>query len=272
MSDIKKIIPCLDLLLDENGGRVVKGVEFEDLRDAGDPVAFAKRYEEQGADELVFLDITASVRGRKTLSNVIERASRELKIPFTIGGGISSLEDMEKLLQAGATKVSVNTAAIRDPDLIRRASEKFGSERIVVAVDICKNYSSPPPHAFIHLEGKKTYWYEVVVMGGHEGTGLCAETWAQKMESFGAGSILLTAKDRDGTREGYDIVATRSVSEVVSIPVIASGGVGTIEHIYEGLTAGKASAALAASIFHFNDYTVRQVKEEIKKRGVRVCD
>lgn len=270
MVENKKIIPCLDLLLDEDGGRVVKGVLFEDLRDAGDPVSFAKKYEEQGADELVFLDISASVSGRKTLLDVIERASKDIKIPFTIGGGISTIEDIETVFSAGASKVSINTAAVENPDLIKKAADKFGSERIVVAIDVSKNFNPAPLNTFVYAEGGKTFWYEVVIKGGDKGTGISAENWAKIVGELGAGSILLTVKDRDGTKDGYDLTATRAVSEAVSIPVIASGGVGNIKHIYDGLTAGKASAALAASIFHFNEYTVSDVKRELKKRGIPV--
>ena len=270
MSREKRIIPCLDLLLDEKGGRVVKGIEFEELRDAGDPVEFAKKYEKQGADEIVFLDITASVQGRETILSVIKRAAAEISIPFTIGGGISSLEIAQKNLDAGATKVSINTAAVKDPTFISKAVEKFGADKIVVAVDCKRNPDVSVKGVNVFEEGGKKFWYEVVIMGGNVGTGIDTVEWAKKVEALGAREILLTSKDRDGTCDGYDLPITRAVAKAVSIPVIASGGVGTLEHLVKGATEGEADAVLAASVFHFDKYTVGDVKEEFRKKGIPV--
>jgi len=266
----KRIIPCLDLLLDEKGGRVVKGIEFEELRDAGDPVEFAKKYEAQGADELVFLDITASVQGRETILDVIKRAAAAISIPFTIGGGISTLEIAQKNLDAGASKVSINTAGVKNPAFISKAIEEFGADKIVIAIDCKRNPDISVPGVNIFEENGKKFWYEVVIMGGNEGTGMDTIEWAKKVEALGAYEILLTSKDRDGTQDGYDLPVTRGVAEAVSIPVIASGGVGTLEHMVEGITEGDAAAVLAASVFHFDKYTVGQVKDELKKRGIPV--
>ncbi|MCL2863319.1 MAG: imidazole glycerol phosphate synthase subunit HisF [Methanimicrococcus sp.] len=270
MTKEKRIIPCLDLLLDEKGGRVVKGIEFEELKDAGDPVEFAKKYEKQGADEIVFLDITASVKGRETLLDVIKRAAAEISIPFTIGGGISSLEAAQKNLAAGAAKVSINTAGVKDPSFISKAVKEFGADKIVVAVDCKRNPDTAVEGVKVFEENGEKFWYEVVIMGGNEGTGIDTIEWAKKVEALGACEILLTSKDRDGTRDGYDLPITRAVAKAVSIPVIASGGVGTLEHMVEGVTIGDAGAVLAASVFHFNKYTVGDVKEEFRKRGISV--
>ena len=251
MTSIKRIIPCLDVA----GGRVVKGTNFVNLKDAGDPVELAAHYEREGADELVFLDINASSEGRKTTLDMVSRTAGAVSIPFTVGGGISTLEDIQDVLNAGADKVSVNTAAINNPSLVAEAVERFGSSRIVVAIDA--RQSGPES-------------WEVYIKGGRKATGIDAVDWARQVETLGAGEILLTSMDRDGTRDGYDIPLTRAIAGAVRIPVIASGGVGTLEHIAEGLTEGGADAALAASIFHFGNYSIREVKEYLRSRGIPV--
>lgn len=268
----KRIIPCLDVTLDEAGGTVVKGIEFVDLRKAGDPVELAKRYNEQGADELVFLDITASHEGRGTMVNVIERTADEVFIPLTVGGGINSIEDIRQILRAGADKVSINTAAVKNPDLIRQSSQIFGSQCIVTAIDCKRNLDidNNLDKVILELEDGTPAWYEVVIYGGRKPTGIDAVQWAKKVEELGSGEILLTSMDRDGTYDGFDIPITRKLSEELDIPVIASGGVGNPQHIYEGFTKGKADAALAASIFHFGEYTVQDVKEYLRERNVPV--
>ena len=246
----KRIIPCLDV----KEGRVVKGVSFVNLRDAGDPVEVAALYNNEGADEICFLDITASHERRSILIDVVKRTAEKVFMPLTVGGGVRTLEDIRTLLKAGADKVSINTAAVQRPEFVREASERFGSQCIVVAID---------------AKGGGGKW-EVYVHGGRTPTGLDVILWAKKMEEYGAGEILLTSMDKDGTKDGYDIGLTRAVSGAVSIPVIASGGAGTPEHLYEGLTAGKADAVLAASIFHFREYAIREVKEYLKGRGIFV--
>ena len=246
-----RIIPCLDV----HAGRVVKGIKFEELRDAGDPVAVAAAYEKQGADELVFLDITASSDERKTIVDVVERTADQVFMPLTVGGGLRSVADIRIMLNAGADKVSLNTAAIQNPDLILEAARKFGSQCIVVAID-----------AKCVAPGK----WEVFTHGGRKPTGIDAVAWAKRAERLGAGEILLTSMDYDGTKEGYDIELTRRISESVRIPVIASGGAGTLEHLYDALTEGKADAVLAASIFHFRTYSVGEAKNYLKKKGVNV--
>lgn len=248
----KRIIPCLDV----TGGRVVKGTNFVDLRDAGDPVELAAFYDREGADELVFLDITASSDGRATMLDVVKRTAEEVFIPFTVGGGIRTIEDIRVMLTAGADKVSVNTAAVQNPNLISEGALKFGSQCIVLAVDAKK--SSEPGH------------WEVYLHGGRTATGIDALEWIKRAEELGAGEILLTSMDKDGTKDGYDLELTRAVAELVNIPVIASGGVGNLEHIREGLTEGKADAALAASIFHFGEYSIRETKQYLKNKGVVV--
>ena len=253
----KRIIPCLDV----SEGRVVKGVSFVDLIDAGDPVESAKAYEEQGADELVFLDITASHEGRKTILDVVEKTASEVFMPLTVGGGIRTLDDIRALLRAGADKVSINTSAVEDPEFVKRASEMFGSQCIVVAIDAKRREVSGG--------GAPPAW-EVYTHGGRRPRGLDAIDWAMRMESYGAGEILLTSMDCDGTKDGYDLELTRGVSEAVGIPVIASGGAGTLAHIYDAFADGYADAALAASIFHFGIFTIPETKQYLRKRGVMV--
>jgi imidazole glycerol-phosphate synthase subunit HisF len=252
----KRIIPCLDV----KGGRVVKGVNFVGLRDAGDPVECAKRYDEEGADEITFLDITASHEGRATMLDVVSRTADVVFTPLTVGGGISSTDHIQLLLRAGADKVSINTAAVRDPGLVRRAADAWGSQAIVVAIDARRSRESE--------EGSVSW--EVFTHGGRTATGLSVVEWAEKMVRMGAGEILLTSMDRDGTREGYDIALTRAVAERVSVPVIASGGVGNLEHLRAGLVEGGADAALAASIFHDGEHTIGEAKTYLHRHGVRV--
>lgn len=273
----KRIIPCLDV----KDGRVVKGINFIDLRDAGDPVENARVYDEQGADELTYLDITASAERRKILLEVVRRTAEEVFMPLTVGGGIRTLEDIRELLQAGADKVSLNTAAVQNPDFVRRASEKFGSQCIVVAIDAKRRPAekgvwpladqiAPKGNGYdLASLGGKIFW-EVFIHGGRTPTGIDALEWAKKVEGWGAGEILLTSMDRDGTKEGYDLPLTRIFSDALTIPVIASGGAGTMEHLLEALIQGRASAVLAASIFHFREHTVKEVKAYLKERGVVV--
>lgn len=251
----KRIIPCLDV----NAGRVVKGVNFVSLKDAGDPVEIARRYDEQGADELTFLDITASSDARDIILHVVEQVAEQVFIPLTVGGGVRAVEDVRRLLNAGADKVSMNTAAIKDPDLVARASGKVGSQCIVVAIDAKR----------VDDRDGRPRW-EVFTHGGRNPTGLDAIEWAQKVESLGAGEILLTSMDRDGTKNGFDLALTRAVSDAVRIPVIASGGVGNLDHLVDGVVEGGADAVLAASIFHFGQHTVREAKERMRERGIEV--
>lgn len=254
MSLATRVIPCLDV----DNGRVVKGVRFVDIRDAGDPVEVAKRYDEQGADEVTFLDITASSDERDTMVHVVEHVADQVFIPLTVGGGIRSVEDIRTMLKAGADKVSINTAAVNDPDLVRQASHRFGAQCIVVAIDAKQTSTGPSPT------------WEIFTHGGRRPTGLDAVEWAVRMAEYGAGEILLTSMDRDGTRDGFDVALTRAVSNEVPIPVIASGGVGNLEHLAEGVTEGRADAVLAASIFHFGEYTVLQAKQHMASRGIEV--
>ncbi len=249
----KRIIPCLDV----KEGRVVKGTKFLRLRDAGDPVECAVYYDKHGADELVFLDITASHEKRGIILDVVRRTAEKVFMPLTVGGGVSSVADIRALLNAGADKVSINTAAVKNPRFIKEASDRFGAQCIVVAVDARA------------VPGKKGRW-QVYTHGGRENTGLDVLAWVKKAEKYGAGEILLTSMDRDGTKSGYDIALTRAVCEAVKIPVIASGGAGTLEHLADGLTRGKADAVLAASIFHFKEHTIGEAKRYIQKKGVLV--
>ena len=251
----KRIIPCLDV----SAGRVVKGINFVGLRDAGDPIEIARRYDEQGADELTFLDITASSDERDIILHVVERVAEQVFIPLTVGGGIRVVEDVRRLLNAGADKVSMNTAAVTNPDLVAEASAKVGSQCIVVAID-AKKVTTP--------EG--TSRWEVFTHGGRRTTGLEVVEWAQRVAALGAGEILLTSMDRDGTKNGFDLELTRAVADAVSVPVIASGGVGNLQHLADGVTKGHADAVLAASIFHYGEYTVRQAKEFMRAQGIEV--
>ena len=266
MALTRRIIPCLDL----KDGRVVKGCHFVDLKDAGDPVALAKRYNDQGADEVVFLDITASREARGTIIDVIQRAADQLFLPLTVGGGIRTLEDIQQILRAGADKVSINTSAVNDPPLINRSAARFGTQCIVVAMDVRRRIDDHPGKTPVPLPGGESCWYEVVTYGGSRPTGIDAMKWAGEAEERGAGEILLTSMETDGTKAGFDIPITRAISEAVGIPVIASGGVGTLGHFHEGFTEGKADACLAASVFHYGEFTVRQVKEYLAARGVPV--
>ena len=249
----KRIIPCLDV----TAGRVVKGVNFVALRDAGDPVEIARRYDEQGADELAFLDITASSDGRDLILSIVERVAAQVFIPLTVGGGVRSVEDVRRLLNAGADKVSINTAAVQDPQLIADATARYGSQCIVVAVDAKRVPQSPDR-------------WEVYTHGGRRPTGLDALAWGRKMQQCGAGEILLTSMDRDGTKAGFDLELTRAFSDALDVPVIASGGVGNLEHLVEGVVEGRADAVLAASIFHYGEFTVRAAKEHMARHGIEV--
>ncbi len=257
----KRIIPCLDV----KDGRVVKGVNFVDLRDAGDPVEIAQRYDEEGADELTFLDITASHERRKIILDVVRKTAETVFMPLTVGGGVREIQDIRDLLNAGADKVSINTAAVNRPEFVKEAAERFGAQCIVVAIDAKRQTLDSSLQT---LDAEQSW--EVYIHGGRTPTGLDAVEWARRMETYGAGEILLTSMDQDGTREGYDLELTHAIATAVTIPVIASGGVGTLQHIYEGLTAGGADAALAASIFHYREYTIRECKGFLAARGVRV--
>ncbi|MBV1950863.1 MAG: imidazole glycerol phosphate synthase subunit HisF [Cycloclasticus sp.] len=251
----KRIIPCLDV----DNGRVVKGVKFVDIRDAGDPVEVARRYDREGADEITFLDITASSDNRETIVHVIEKVADEVFIPLTVGGGIRTLEDINRMLKAGADKVGINTAAIFNPEFVQQAAERFGSQCIVVAIDAkCVSADDEPKR------------WEIFTHGGRKETGLDAIEWAKKMVDFGAGEILLTSMDRDGTKIGFDLELTRTISEAVEVPVIASGGVGTLDHLADGVTKGKADAVLAASIFHFAEFSIGEAKQHLHDKGIEV--
>jgi len=251
----KRLIPCLDV----DKGRVVKGVQFENIRDAGDPVEISRRYDEAGADEITFLDITASHEGRDTTLHTVERMASQVFIPLTVGGGIRRIEDIRNLLNAGADKVSINSAAVSNPEFVGEASSRFGSQCIVVAID-AKKVSSP----------QQSDRWEIFTHGGRKATGINAVEWARRMEELGAGEILLTSMDRDGMKTGFDNALVRAVSEATNIPVIASGGVGNLQHLADGVRIGKADAVLAASIFHFGEYTVRQAKEYMAAQGIEM--
>lgn len=251
----KRIIPCLDV----DAGRVVKGVKFVDIRDAGDPVEVARRYNEEGADEITFLDITASSDERETIVHVVEEVAGEVFIPLTVGGGIRTLEDIRRMLNAGADKVSINTAAIHNPEFVRQATERFGSQCIVVAIDAKR----------VSAKGEPGRW-EIFTHGGRKPTGIDAVEWARRMQRYGAGEILLTSMDRDGTRAGFDLALTRAITDAVHIPVIASGGVGNLQHLVEGVRDGHADAVLAASIFHFAEFSIGEAKRHMAAAGVEM--
>ena len=273
---IKRIIPCLDV----KDGRVVKGVNFVNLRDAGDPVEIAAAYEKEGADELTFLDITASHENRNIILDVVARTAEKIFMPLTVGGGVRDLDDIRNLLKAGADKVAINSAAVKTPEFVQNAAKRFGSQCIVVAIDAKQRKSiadspSIPIWADEHpgllvTENDTTSTWEVYIHGGRKATSINAVKWAKQMETYGAGEILLTSMDRDGTKSGYDLDLNRSVSESVTIPIIASGGAGTLEHLYKGIRDGKADAVLAASIFHFKEFTIDETKRYLKEKGVPI--
>tara|TARA_R110002096_G_scaffold42642_10_gene114860 strand:+ start:1799 stop:2569 length:771 start_codon:yes stop_codon:yes gene_type:complete len=249
----KRVIPCLDV----DAGRVVKGIQFVDIQDAGDPVEVAKRYNAEGADEITFLDITASHEDRETMAHVVEEVAAQVFIPLTVGGGIRTIEDIRRMLKAGADKVSINTAAVTNPEFVREAAQKFGSQCIVVAVDARRVGTAPDR-------------WEIYTHGGRKPTGIDAVDWCVKMSELGAGEILLTSMDRDGTRDGFDLALTRAVADATPVPVIASGGVGTLEHLAEGVSTGHADAVLAASIFHFQHHTIAEAKAHMRERNIEV--
>lgn len=251
----KRIIPCLDV----DNGRVVKGVQFVDIRDAGDPIEVAKRYDEQGADEITFLDITATHHERDTMVHVVEAVASQVFIPLTVGGGIRTVEDIRRMLNAGADKVGINSAAVKNPDFVREAAERFGSQCIVVAIDAKR----------VSAENEPSRW-EIFTHGGRKPTGIDAVEWARKMVANGAGEILLTSMDRDGTKSGFDLELTRAISDAVDVPVIASGGVGELQDLSDGIIEGHADAVLAASIFHFGEHTVREAKQQMASQGIEV--
>ena len=251
----KRIIPCLDV----DAGRVVKGVKFVDIRDAGDPVEIAKRYNDEGADEITFLDITASSDQRDTMAHVVDEVANHVFIPLTVGGGIRTIDDIRRLLNAGADKVGINTAAVNRPEFVLEASDKVGSQCIVVSIDAKR----------VTNQGESSRW-EIFTHGGRNATGIDAVEWAVKMTKYGAGELLVTSMDRDGTKQGFDLELTRVISESVSVPVIASGGVGNLQHLCEGVTLGKADAVLAASIFHFGEHSIHEAKDHMRQQGITV--
>ena len=273
---VKRIIPCLDV----KDGRVVKGVNFVNLRDAGDPVEVAAAYEKEGADELTFLDITASHEKRDIILDVVARTAENVFMPLTVGGGVRTLDDIRNLLKAGADKVAINSAAVKDPVFVKKAAQRFGSQCIVVAIDAKQtksaaddpsipNWAEEHPDLLLDKNNSSTCW-EVYIHGGRTATAINVVKWARQMQDYGAGEILLTSMDRDGTKSGYDLELNSSVSESLTIPVIASGGAGTLEHLYQGITDGKADAVLAASIFHFKEFTIDETKRYLKEKGVCV--
>ncbi len=267
MSDFKKIVPCLDV----KDGRVVKGIQFVNLRDAGDPVEFGKYYEEEGADELVFLDITATVEKRKTVVDLVKKVADGISIPFAVGGGIASMEDAKSILEAGADKVSLNSAAVRIPDLLAEISKEFGPERLVCAIDgnrVYVNSEEEVPDKTLFRVEDKFCWFDVMTHSGSKSTGMDAIQWAKKVKELGVGEILPTSKTYDGTKDGYDLEMTRGIAEATGLPITASGGAGTVHHILEAFTIGKAAAALAASIFHFREINIKEVKEYCAKNGI----
>jgi cyclase len=251
--EYRRVIPCLDV----KNGRLVKGVNFVDLKDVGDPAQVGAAYSQAGADELVFLDITATLEKRKTLIDVVKRTVKNILVPLTVGGGIKSIQDIEDLMEIGVSKISINTAVVQNPELVKEAAKEFGSEKIIVAIDT-------------HSSSQVSSTFEVLVSGGTKPTGIDAVEWAQRVEDLGAGAILPTSIDTDGTQAGYDIAMTRAIADVVNLPVIASGGAGTLEHLYQAITQGKADAVLVASIVHFGKYTIAQIKEYLAERGIPV--
>lgn len=255
MALAKRIIPCLDV----DAGRVVKGVQFVDIRDAGDPVEIARRYNDEGADEITFLDITASSDQRDTIAHVVEQVAAQVFIPLTVGGGIRNVDDIRRLLNAGADKVGINTAAVKQPEFVSEASSKVGSQCIVVSIDAKR----------VSADNEDNRW-EIFTHGGRNATGIDAIEWAQRMANYGAGELLLTSMDRDGTKQGFDLELTAAISAAVSIPVIASGGVGTLQHLSDGITLGKADAVLAASIFHFGEYSIQEAKDHMRQQGITI--
>ncbi|MGA3359967.1 MAG: imidazole glycerol phosphate synthase subunit HisF [Halobacteriota archaeon] len=265
----KRIIPCLDVKYgDGNRALVVKGIEFVSLREAGDPVELAKRYDQEGADELIFLDITASHEHRKTMLDIVKDTADQVFIPFCVGGGVRTLNDVIETLRSGADKIAINTAAVKNPHFITHAAETVGSQCIVLAIDCRRNTDVEKGQHLVPLEDGTLAWYEVVIYGGRTPTGIDAIEWAIQSERLGAGEIMLTSMNRDGTKDGYDIPITKAISEAIDLPIIASGGAGTAEHIYDGFVYGKADACLAASIFHFKEISIASLKQYLQARGI----
>ncbi|NHI94986.1 MAG: imidazole glycerol phosphate synthase subunit HisF [Candidatus Lokiarchaeota archaeon] len=265
----KRIIPCLDM----TEGRVVKGIKFVDIKDAGDPPTFAAEYDKQGADELVFLDITASSDKRDILVDVVKRTAEQVFIPFSVGGGIRTIKDIRQILTAGADKISMNTAAVKNPQVVKEGAEIFGSQCIIIAVDakrVLVTEENYPEDKIVINTPEGNFWWEVYIYGGRTGTSIDALKWIKQVEELGAGEILLTSMDRDGTKDGYDNYLNKAVTDRIKIPLIASGGCGTLEHVYDAFKVGNASAALAASIFHYNEYTCQEVKNYLRKRNILV--